>query len=146
MITFLMSGGKVKIAIAAIVAGIAALTAAVGYFVKKYKSANEGYDYSGALESINNRIANTTALRDEYEALAKVENRSEQQNQRMAQIVDTLAGSNDRLKGSLDSVNGGWQNTSEVLKAVNSELNTYQKTAKQLADAQFMQAMAEGAD
>lgn len=135
---------KIVATLGAVAAGVIAVTAAFGAF--KQASSDSDYDYTGVLESINNRITNTTALRDEYEALAKVENRSVQQNERMKSIVDTLATSNDRLNESLGRVNGGWENTQGILAAINAEIETYKKSARDIANSQFLQSMSSGAD
>lgn len=80
------------------------------------------YDFSGVLSDLQSEIDYVTQMRDEYKALYETKNRTNEQNDRMAQIVETLSSKYEPLKNTLMEAEGVYYSDRDALKAMNDEL------------------------
>lgn len=80
------------------------------------------YDFSGVLSSIQTEIDYVTQMRDEYTTLYETKNRTNEQNDRMAQIVETLSSKYAPLKRTLMEAEGVYYSDRDAIKAMNDEL------------------------
>ena len=92
------------------------------------------YDFSGVLSDLQSEIDYVTQMRDEYKALYETKNRTNEQNDRMTQIVETLSSKYEPLKNTLMEAEGVYYSDRDAIKAMNDELERaiglYEKYSK----------------
>lgn len=78
--------------------------------------------YDGVLTDLQTEIDYITQMKDEYETLYHTKDRNEEQNARMSDIVETLAGKYGPLKDKLVDANGEFRDGRDAIDAMNDEI------------------------
>ncbi len=107
---------------------------------------SEYYDYSSVISSVQGQVDFISPLVDEYTKLNDVKDRTEAQDQRMAAIVETLAGKNRELKTALTDSNGEFLSGQAAVDAMTQALIGYQEQLDKLSLRQVKEKIEEARD
>jgi hypothetical protein len=124
------------------VAGVAGLSAGIGYFRNKWLDTQKTLDYSILIEQVNKQKSTLVSLRDEYETLMEKTNKTKSEQERMIQIQNQLASSSIELGDSIRDSSGAFAEQAEIVEATNETIDKYEKLSrvfkrKQAADQLF---------
>lgn len=120
-----VGASPIIVAITAITAALSLAGGAIAAFNSNAKY--EARDFSEVTASLEKQESAIRSLRDEYQELIEKTDKTQAEQDRLAEITGIIQENYPALAASIESTTGGFENQTGVLKGLNAELEKYAK-------------------